>query len=348
MKNYKKWLVKLLISNALIVLPVAVAVMGFNYYIDPLWNFNHKNDWNDYQAGFDERQQKTNYIVNRPFDYDSLLMGTSRVTYMDQHEFQKDKVFNYSLSSLHIDEYQPYVDFAKKQNGKAFDKIYMELYFESFNGEVKNLLGSPDTYFEEAESPFYKYTSLFSYSTLQKSLDNKKYSEENSFPGPRSYNRENVAATSMTNDRLPVLLDRYKKHFADNQFKGTYPYDEKYKEKLAALKKANPSSEFIVFTDPIPVERMKIVLNNPVYWEAYERWYREMTDVYGTVYSFQNVSEYTANRKYWFDWFHYYPAVGDLMIAELEGRENGSDFCVKVTKENVDQYLTQLKADLAE
>ena len=35
---------------------------GVNYIVDPLWMFDHSNKFNQKQDGFDERQQKTNYI----------------------------------------------------------------------------------------------------------------------------------------------------------------------------------------------------------------------------------------------------------------------------------------------
>ncbi|MDD3269201.1 MAG: hypothetical protein PHX14_07760, partial [Syntrophomonadaceae bacterium] len=64
MDVYKKWLI---IAISLILLPLA-AVAGFNYYIDPLWNFNHANPYNTIQASFDERQQKTNQVTFGKFD----------------------------------------------------------------------------------------------------------------------------------------------------------------------------------------------------------------------------------------------------------------------------------------
>ena len=52
---------------------------SFIYYIDPMWTFNHKNAHNDVQTVIDERQQKANAMHFQPFDYDTLLIGSSRV-----------------------------------------------------------------------------------------------------------------------------------------------------------------------------------------------------------------------------------------------------------------------------
>ena len=58
--NSKKWIKILLI---LCILAVGF-VGGINYLVDPLWTFSHSNRFNNAQNGFDERQQKTNYIFN--------------------------------------------------------------------------------------------------------------------------------------------------------------------------------------------------------------------------------------------------------------------------------------------
>ncbi len=57
MNNYQKWFQTVLV---LILLPVFL-VGGFNYYIDPLWTFNHAHQYNRIQLSFNERQQKTNH-----------------------------------------------------------------------------------------------------------------------------------------------------------------------------------------------------------------------------------------------------------------------------------------------
>lgn len=342
MDKYKKWIFQLLLTSTLLLVPILITVMGFNYYIDPLWNFNHKNDYNTYQIGFDERQQKTNYITSRPFNYDSLLLGTSRVTYMDQTQFKENNVYNYSLSELHINEYGPFIEYAKKQKKSPFDKIYMELYFESFRkGESR--FKDPNLFFENSENPFYRYTSLFSYSTMKRSIDNMGYSKADYYDGYRSYNRDNVASTIYVNENIKESLEGYPEWFEENKYEENYPYDPEYIEKLKRLTEENPSTNFVVFTDTMPAGKLKAILNDPYYWEMYERWIREMLEVFGEVYSFQTVNEYTSDEKYWFDNFHYYPNVGDKIIANLEGRENDPSFCIRVTKENVEAFFITLK-----
>lgn len=340
--NSKQWMKRLLLTSLIVVVLPVSGVIGFNYYIDPLWNFEHKNEYNDYQLGFDERQQKTNYINSREsFDYDSLLIGTSRVTYMDENEFDTEKVFNYSLSSLHIDEYLPYIKYATEKNGDEFDTIYMELYINSYDGNVVNTNQTPSNYINKAEDPFYRFTSLFSYSTLKSSIDNFKASKDNFYNGPRSYNRENVAQTTYPNDRLPALWERFESSFESSATK-PYVYNEDYKNKLVELKETYPNTRFVIFTDLMPVKRLELILSNQEHRKAYERWYKDMVDVFGTIYSFQSVNATTTDLNNFFDWFHYYPSVGSKMINALEKPKENRDFITVVNKDNLEKYLNNL------
>lgn len=338
----KQWMIRLFLTTIIVTgLPVA-GIMGFNYWMDPLWNFSHSHEYNDYQIGFDERQQKTNYINSRPFEYDSLLIGTSRVTYMDEHQFKKDKVFNYSLSALHIDEYLPYIQYTTEKNGEDFDKIYMELYYNSYNADEKNTHNDPSTYFNKAEQFLYKYTSLFSKGTYDNSMDNLEISKKNEYSGPRSYTRDNVALTSYPNDRLSVLWERYKTSFEATS-KTAFNYDEHYKEKLIELKQAYPDTEFVIFTDMVPDKRLQLILSNPSEAAAFERWYGEMVDVFGEIDSFHGSNRLTTDLDYWFDWFHYYPEVGEEMIRALENPEDNEDIMTTVNRNNLTDFLQGLK-----
>ena len=70
----------------------------FNYTIDPLWTFGSSNRYNNAQPGFDERQLKTNRAYFGGLkQYDALMLGSSRGTYINQHDFKTMKLFNYSI-----------------------------------------------------------------------------------------------------------------------------------------------------------------------------------------------------------------------------------------------------------
>lgn len=343
--NSRQWLKRMFFTTLVFVgLPIFV-VMGFNYWIDPLWNFSHKHEYNDYQLGFDERQLKTNFINSREFEYDSLIIGTSRVTYMDASKFERETVFNYSLSSLYIDEYLPYIQYAAEKNGEDFDTIFMELYQGSYLDGMVNEFNDPDFYFEKSGEPFYKIKSLFSYNTLESSMDNYDISKANYFSGPRSYNRENVTRTTYPNDNVEEMLTNFATNFEKRAATNPVKYSDVYKDYLLDLKKTYPNTKFVVFTDPMPYERLVVTLSNREQREAFEQWYREMVDVFGEVYSFQGETPITTNSDYFFDTHHYYPIVGDMMIEALEQPKEYDDVLYIVNEENIDKYLSEVIGD---
>lgn len=341
----KKWLVKLFATSFIVIgLPV-FGIMGFNYYIDPLWNYTHANDFNDYQLGFDERQLKTNYINNHDFNYDSLLIGTSRITYLDERAFTTESVYNYSLSGLQIEEYLPYMKYAEKKNGKPFKKIFIELYFDSANISKPNTLNPPQTYIETSEAPFYAIKSLFSESTMHYARFNYDISKANHYDGARSYTRNNIAQTTYPNDDMEQSWQEFKNNFKAESAK-PFMYDHDYQKRLQAIKEAFPNTELVVFTELMPAKRLQTILHNDNRYEAYSRWMNDMVDVFGTVYSFHTVNEVTTNVDNFFDWLHYYPNVGYLIIESLENREERSDMMQAVNKENLNEYLENVVVDI--
>lgn len=92
--------------------------------------------------------------------------------------------------------------------------------------------------------------------------------------------------------------------------------------------------------------RLKEYLANPNQLEAYERWFEEMVEVYGQVYSFHSVNEYTIDPTYWFDELHFYPNLGDIFVAHLDGSMKNEEILTIVTSENIDTYLTDLKNEV--
>ena len=78
----KKWIFYT-ITTLLIAL---ISIAMFNWFVDPMWTFNQSNFLNKYQNDFDERQQKSNLIYFTPFKYDAIMLGSSKITYINQSQ----------------------------------------------------------------------------------------------------------------------------------------------------------------------------------------------------------------------------------------------------------------------
>ena len=81
--SYRRYLVlvTIMLSAGLML------ISGLNALIDPLWLFKHEHRLNSVQPFFDGRAQKTNWLHARVGQFDAVLLGSSRSTYIDQRGF---------------------------------------------------------------------------------------------------------------------------------------------------------------------------------------------------------------------------------------------------------------------
>lgn len=319
----------------------AGAVMAFNYYIDPHWNFKLDHELNDFQVGFDERQQKLNYLFSRKPDYDSILIGTSRTTYMNSESFQTEDVFNLGLSGLHIKEYAPYLRYAEEATGVKPERVYVEMYLDIYNGDLDLPLEPPEAYRDRAKNPLLKFTNLYSYDTYKKAKENYQYSKEDYYPKERAYTRDNQVTTTFPGVDMEAARKRNqeKNRLRSNE----YPYNESFKQELLKIREAAPDAEFVVFSDLERLDRLAGYFELPAYMEAYERSVREIVEVFGSYRSFYLKNKYTTEDQYWFDYVHFYPEVGDQLIKALETGEGEGTFFIEVDNSNIDRYFAQLR-----
>jgi hypothetical protein len=336
-KPYQKWIIAFFITITIGSLPIGI----FNYYVDPLWLFDTSNHSNQNQDGFDERQQKTNWISFHSFKYDGLLLGSSRSTYIDQEDFGKERVFNYSVSSMLPQEYGPYVKYAKKQRGEAFRTIYLGLDFFGTNENFKPDFKEPSFYFSNASDPFYRFKMLFNLDIVERSKYNLKLAN-GEVETKAVYNRNlqkkpTNLAMLQAKKNLQKDLETYRKDLYGN----TYKYRSDYRKLLSELKKENPDTKFIVFTTPVSKPLYDLMLESDRYSD-YERWLRDIVDVYGGVYHFMYPNSITEDQENYFDAHHFNPMTGTLIVNRIIGNSNSkvpSDFGVYLTKDNVGTFI---------
>lgn len=339
--NYKAWFFTTL---TLILLSLA-AVAGFNWYIDPLWCFSHSHQYNQIQMPFDERRQKTNYAAFHDFDYDALLLGSSRVTYIDQHDFKGLKVYNYGASNMLMEEYYDYVEYAKEKKGRDFDYIIIGLDFWTTNRNktLPSPIEEPSFYIEKTESFGYRYKMLFSYDTYQFALQNFRASRDGRAVN-FAYDRNNVKTL------LPVTPEERENKIANTAatYREKLYKDYEYmpvKEILLKLKKANPHTKFVVFTTPESLPLMQLIEEENL-MPYYERWLRDCVEVFGEVYHFMYPNSVTSNLANYYDASHFYPHIGTMMAHKIMGEKDENmpaDFGAKLDRYNIDEEIRKIK-----
>ena len=343
--QYKKW-AKIYLS---IVLSVISLFALFNYTIDPLWTFCHSNRYNNAQPGFNERQLKTNRAYFCGLEqYDALLLGSSRVTYINQHDFKTMNAFNYAGVSMYPVEYKGWIDQAKKIKGAGFETIIIGADFwgsnaGSFAQQQMNNTPPPSHYLDITESFFYRYKMLFTMDTLDRSIESIEHSSN---LGTTDYTRDNVKQTIKVSAQRKQNAVNTQASLYQNRFYGRgYRYNTEIKKYLETLKKENPNTRFIVFTTPIAADLFKILIESGNLPD-YKRWMTQLVDTFGEVYDFMGVNSITGYPDNYADLHHFYPYIGTLIADRLSGTPNESlpdDFGIRVTKENLQLHFKELE-----
>lgn len=340
----KKWINLFIIFSFLTML----FIVSINYIIDPLWTFSHSNKFNNNQDGFDERQQKSNFIFNHGLnDFNGILLGSSRSTFINQNSFKNMKIYNYALNAIKPNEYKDYINFAKKSKDKDFEYIIIGLDFFGTNLLTEAKIEKPQYYINTAQSSFYKYKMLLSLSTFKKSFKNI----ENSLFGEKLfYDRNNIKY------QLVVSEDERIKNFSINMISqpsnfrnSKYIYNNEYINILKELKKENPNTKFIIFTSAITSNLLVSILKDEKRINEYERWLKETIEVFSEINHFMTINSITTNLNNYSDADHAYPNIVSLIarkISEKNSDDIPKDFGMVLTKKNINNYIENLKREI--
>ncbi|MFA6740954.1 MAG: hypothetical protein WCR78_05625 [Arcobacteraceae bacterium] len=340
----KRWINLFLLFSFLTILFIG----SINYIIDPLWTFKHSNKFNNTQDGFDEREQKSNFIFNNGLkDFNGILLGSSRSTFINQNSFRNMKIYNYALNAMKPNEYKDYINFAKKSKDKDFEYIIIGLDFFGTNLLTEAKIEKPQYYINTAQSSFYKYKMLLSLSTLKKSFKNIK----NSLFGEKLfYDRNNIKYQSVVSESERIKRFSMNMISQPSNFNGAkYIYNNEYINILKELKNENPNTKFIIFTSAITSDLLVSILKDEKRINEYERWLKETLEVFTEINHFMTINSITTNLNNYPDADHAYPNIVSLIAKKLSEKNSDDipkDFGVLLTKGNIDNYIEGLKVEI--
>ncbi len=345
--NAKQWITKFF----LLFFFFLTLVGAINYVVDPLWTFGHSNQFNKFQEGFNERQQKSNAVYfNKLKQFNGILLGSSRTTFINQYDFEGMKIYNYASNSMYPFEYKGYINFAKKNGLDNLKYIIIGLdFYGSGIANMKKLnIHYPSYYFNKSTSLFYRYKMMFLKDTLVKSFINIQYSL--SEYKKHTFSRNNIKYNSRVSEeeRKKAFKEGLKRHLEAMSTK-KYHYDNNYINRLKEIKKENPKSQFIIFTSPITAALLTSLLDSQEKLKAYRRWLKETIDVFGEVHHFMTINSITLNLNNYCDDDHFYPYIGTLIAHKLSGKKDPNipkDFGILLTKNNIDTFLEKFENDV--
>ncbi|QPC47544.1 hypothetical protein [Mangrovibacillus cuniculi] len=341
------WWTSLVLS---IVIISTGSVAAFNIYIDPLWMFGFSHENNDVQTTINEREQKVNRMVYQPFSYDALLLGSSRATYINQHDLAGDDVYNFAVSDMSFLEYKSFLQVAVEENGRHFDRVYIGVDFFKTSKQESKLVGDMVAYAEEIRNPIYRWKQQVSLDVLDYARTNYRASTRDEDVFVRNYTRDNVAtAWKLSEEQVARDTEAKVSRFRETFYGDSYEYNPEYAEVMKELVELYPDTEFVIFTTPV-AEPLLRAMAEEGRLPDYERWITELVEVFGGVHNFMTLNEVTRNWKQnYFDGHHAYEHVG-TWIAQRMSDANASavpqDFGLIVTEENLEQHLQSVENSL--
>ena len=346
-RAYKTWLMRFSL-----LLACLLGLLGlFNYLVDPLWCFSHKFHLGRYRKPFDERQQKTNFLTFcNPPRYDTLILGNSRTALINQNEFAGMRAYNYSQAGMTSYEYGEYIDYFKRTVGTPAT-IIIGLGFSNTVDGVKYNAEKPSHYISLANSPFYRFKSLFTADTVHYSWDNLRIQHfidhKKRWAGHMFYDHANVVTLIPPNDEATCQVKMQEALVELSKSYGSgYRYRTDLKESLKKLRDDNPGSRFVVFTNPV-TERYYCTLVRAGRQPEYERWLRQMVEVFGQVWHFEYPHSIARNQANFCDDHHPYPPVGTLLAHRMTGVPDPgipADFGMLLTPSTIDAGLASIRA----
>lgn len=353
MKNiYKKWTSLFLFFSFISLFFVGI----IDWYIDPLWCFNHSIfsavQW---RKMFNERQQKTNLLVFRKPVVRTLVTGTSRMMYIDPNVWGREG-FNYGVSRLMPIEYKYIIRNVKKATGTKPERVILGIDYLSCSKtqEIKQTNQTNETHnaYHTTQEAAYRFKSLFSITSFKASISTffdvmgpsgeiglTKYSTdfmsaEITWPSPSQRTRANLTKRAISGE-----IDSYRQ----------LEYDEQVTIKLRDFVYECDGVVIIPLMTPMGTPLLRELAKIRGRIEDNERFLRECVGVFGGVWDFMYVNSVTSNPELWYEPSHHLAQVNEWMADRIYNRGNPpADFGVYVTKENIDQHLASVKKGMLE
>ena len=346
---------------------VGLFVGGVNYIVDPFQQYRVKTF---YPIAFtNERYQ--NAGLSKNFEYDSLILGTSRTEYGydPNHEYFYKPSYNLAVSGASLYENRLYLEHSIKQGN--LKEVILVADWRMFNDPKMRKLDD----FENSFNVENIYKQLFSVDLFRSSLNTiikQKVKSSYLENGQRDwyFNQENI---DKQGGHLKVMNKDEKDYYRNSNYKFNSNIYQDTKEssfddfrKILELCYQNNIKLDIVF-GPSHIRQ----------WEAYdyyqdiETWYKWKKDVVLFVEKIADEQEKTPYRimdfsvyheltaetvptnpkekmKYHWEASHYKKELGDIVLDRLLDISPYKDFGVELNIQNIDNHIQNLREDRVE
>lgn len=340
--NFTIWSIIFFLPTFILIICPAIYI----FLVDPLWQWDHPWHLTRWHRPFNERTQKTNYLASHKVNIDTLIVGSSRSSYIDPKWLGTGNGFNYAVSSGKPSEFAAYISYVKKRSRIPLKLVVIESSF-GHALTVDTTFEEPQKYIDDAEDWIKKYKNLFSRDTYKLAKNSRRSPLYNyylyeggalhSYRYPYIEYPDSVAKEKAVSSQV----DSYRKNVYNRA------YDELFAEHLSDIHEALDGADFIVYTTPVSKPMMQL-LYDMGRMEAYERWLRELVAEFGIVYHFMYPNEITMDLNSFNDAHHPTKDTSEEIVKMImESHSNNATLgmnkaCVILHHDNIEQYIKKL------
>ena len=366
-EKYRKFCLTFVVISILIM----ALVSAFNYFVDPydMWGGGNIVGFNVYspKAEPTDRMQKPVAFLQKKVKPEVVFIGTSQFLYALDTDVYEEltgvEAYNFSVRAASIYEQRRILEHVIANDGNL-KKVYIGVVFLDFVDREYCTLPMKDKSFEANESQYGKsFVIPHNYLRNLLSLDALKESFIKILE-----NHKNQYTNTFYMESGKIYDEHLLRHFQFNHWwfnntaatmarNGDYRGIKLNRERVGELRRIvelcqEKNIDYHVFI--CPVHAMQMELAAPV-WPVYEEWKRALVEI-APVMDFSGYNEMTMSpaksgivdedtNPYFWDTMHMKPKVADLVMERLLGLEgNLPGFGVLLTKENIEQYLSELKS----
>jgi len=294
---------KYLLSFLLTFFSLTLIGLGINYYIDPLWLFEHTHQLNRFQYGFDTRKQKSHRLYFGRQQYDALLLGSSRLVAAQPADFHHENLFNGAVEAMQHWEFKHHLAFFIKAKGEP-KTVYIGLDFLD-SGSPKALTNK-SVYWSDLDQWGYRWRMLMSLDALRYAIRGANYSHQvTQFPGDKlmysrdGYQLDRLYSLEESNQRRKTDLINFRQQIAN------FEYQPQMLKSIQSIREHYPGIELVLFSTPISNTLYDLYQQENLI-TTYRTWLCQMSQEADQFYDFMGDNLVTANISNFADAHHAY------------------------------------------
>jgi len=344
--KYKKYTIIILISTFLVVLSIPV----LNIIVDPS-RVIQRDYCNHYGGRWPNIKRnvpflRTAYLIDNQGNFDSIMFGSSRLLGMPLNLMGKNWYkFNYGGGGRvneHLYNLRILID-----NDVHLENIWMMDGRLTVTNIENNKKKYNRRYYPDSLEEMFSFYQFYLFR-----LPDKDFIQM--LTGARPLTSEKNSWLIKNNAGVKIYIKENKKHEIEmlnfkvpenrmNVFPGTYNIAAiRYIKEAYNLCKEN-NIKFKFFLNPYHYKVLLLTDINRV-----EACKKKLAKEIG-FYDFNSLNNYTTNNKYWKEWWHFLPSVGEQMIAVLNSKQTKSEnFGIFVDSKNAGAHLDKIRRDIYE